>query len=171
MDKNIILETWGNNFFNYVDLDRFENLDEKSRALLENIGLPKSEILLLKFRKNLIRLSDEYNSGEIDDYILIGYEDERDFICLDNKNQVVLVEKESGISRFINSGVFEFINCITEYKIFIDRRVHFDESEYNDNSQKYAIELEEKLTTIDKNIKTAEYFWPVILEQIEFGMI
>ena len=171
MDKNIIFEVWDNKFFNYTGLDRFRSLDDRNRTCLEDIGLPKNEILLLKFRGNLIRLSEEYKLREIGNYILLGYEDERDYICLDNKNQVVLVEKETGLSRFINSGVCEFIDSLTEYKLFVDRRVNFDESEYNDNSQRYAKELEVKLTAIDNNIKTAEYFWPVILEQIEFGMV
>jgi len=171
MNKNIILETWGNKLFNYTGLDRFGNIDERNVACLEDIGLPKDEILLLKFRADLIRLSEEYKLRESGDYILLGYEDGRDYICLDNRNHVVLIEKESGLNRFINSGVCEFIECLTEYKLFTDKRVNLDESDYDDNSQKYAKKLEGKLFAIDKNLETAEYFWPVILEQVEFGMV
>jgi len=172
MTDSEIINLWGEeNLIRHKNTDMVQGIDYETNYYLSNVGLPKEDVLLLNFDIELHSLAKLKGFSGFDKYIVIGVEDGRDYICLNNDLSVVLIDKQVKDEKFINSSLKKFIQCLAEYKKVQNERSYRYEHGMELESESTARELEKTLATIDNEIESSEYFWSVITEQIEFEQI
>ncbi len=139
------------------------NLSNDTKKILCDIGLPYEPINFIQF-----------NIGEIEniklneEYTVIG----NDFgtnICINDKDELVFVDMENEYPiRFINKNLESFLKFVV---IFLSQ-----ENEINEADDDEIIQIMQKIRTefdmIDiQALSSEENWWPIILEQIELGVM
>lgn len=154
--------------FNKHELIRREDyricdLPDDTKAILCDIGVPKSPTPFIEF--NITEIED-IMLGE--QYYVIG----NDFgtkICVNHQGEVLSIDLEGEYPmRYINSNLSSFLECIAIYLSFEDAMKSSDEEEIGQVIDK----LKENFDLIDSSaLCSNENWWPVILEQIEMGLL
>lgn len=163
------------NFWGYDNLKRWSesnlrnvNIPQSSKRFLMDVGLPCKEDWLLRFDHEADQLPRLPNK---DNYCRIGFDDFVP-ICLDEKRDgcVIVVETEvGGTERFINSSVERFGEFLVLYEMY--RR---SPSSISERQLLNVIipQIEERMRKIDPNaFKNVENYWPVIIEQMNDGLL
>ena len=143
-------------------------INECSKDFLQNVGMPREVGMTLRFGPQSDENQQILNPGN---FLIIGFDD---FIpiCLDvmNSRRIVAVEEEFETDkiRFINSSVELFAESLVYYERY--RRLAIKAS---DKDIMEAISFtKDKLIVIDPLAFTdCESWWPVIIEQMEYGFL
>jgi len=150
-------------------LDQLEEFDlpRKTVDYLIKYGVPDNEILLLQF----FSTPSWYREG----LVKIGVEASVNLLCINNKTgSVVLVNHINATERFVNSNISCLVKCLENFQEVKEKRdIAAGDNDYLDEevNQKLVKKFEEKLYQTDSALKRAEYFWPLIVEQMEQQML
>ncbi|MEK7951059.1 SUKH-4 family immunity protein [Luteolibacter soli] len=157
-----------------LDLGRFRDfprerieelkIDEASKALLREVGLPEEAAPFLSFGdgpdKVLKKLSSasSFLDREFDRYRLLGSNGSGDFVCIDESDgSVIYLNHDSNMKRvFINSSVLQFAEslCLMAEAIQSD----------------FAFDFGLALARIDPAALNLDAMWPVEYEMIKGSM-
>lgn len=141
------------------------NLPDEIRSNLLSAEIPEREILLLKFSP-----APQEIPGE-PELIKIGVENDVRALCISKETgRALLFDPADRSSRFVNSSVKKLLECLARYECIQKTRdkiagdEEFVEEEVN---KKLVSQFEKDLYEIDRELERAEYFWPLIIEQME----
>ena len=162
------------NFWGQENLNRWSEsslrdvaIPQPSKRFLIEVGLPSNEDWTLRFDPEADHLPQLPNKGN---YRRIGFDDFVP-ICLDEKRSgcVVAVEKDVGGSeRFINSSVERFGEFLVLYQEYRKTARAVSEEEI----VKAIAGIEEGMRKADpKAFDDPNNYWPVILEQMNQGLL
>lgn len=143
------------------------SIPPSSKQFLTQIGLPNKESWTLRFdpgADQLPRLSNRSSCRRIgfDDFVPI---------CLDEMQGGIVIIDETevgGSERFINSSVERFGEFLVLYEEY--RRVARTASE--EEILRTIPDIEERMRMIDpKAFENPNYYWPLIVEQMNQGLL
>lgn len=162
------------NFWGQENLKRWSEsslrgvaIPQSSKQFLIEVGLPYKEDWTLRFDPEADHLPRLPNR---DNYRRIGFDDSVP-VCLDEKRGgcVVAVEKEvGGLERFINSSVERFGEFLVVYQEYRKTARVVSEEEII----KLIPSIDERMRKTDPNaFADPDFYWPVILEQMNQGLL
>lgn len=136
---------------------------------LTRFGLPAAEILLVKFSPVLTTVEGKPH------LVQIGIEADLNPVCISrNSGEVVVIDQAGNSERFINSDISAFVRCLLEFEKYkVLRNAIAGNSDYLDEAVNLEIveRFQNKIFDIDPALRHAEYFWPVVVEQMENQML
>lgn len=144
------------------DYNNFD-LTENTKKILCDIGLPKEPLGFIKFNIDELKtLKHE------DDFVIIGT-DLGTNICINKNDEIISVDFENEYpTRLINKNLESFLNFIVIFLLHEDEINSADDDTISQIIQKIKAEFEQ----IDElALNNQENWWPIILEQIETGMM
>ncbi|MCI9079622.1 MAG: hypothetical protein HFH68_12015 [Lachnospiraceae bacterium] len=139
------------------------NLSNNTKKILCDIGLPNKPLDFIQFNidetKNII-LDEEH--------IIIG-NDFGTYICINNKDEIISVDPQNEYPvRFINNNLETFLEFIITFLLYKDKISEASDDEINE----IIWQIEKKFNITDiRALSNEENWWPVILEQIELGIM
>jgi hypothetical protein len=164
MNESEIFNFYGKKLVKQSESLRDCSLSIMSKHILIDVGIPPSSIInftpsgIDKFIKN----------GNSDSYLLIGRSNNNEIgVSLVNETVVILNTGDG----YVNKNIQCFVETIYSFDIF-----HLDilEKRYGDirtNRKRYVDKLNDRLREIDETINERGYFWPGLVESIEFGIV
>lgn len=144
------------------DYNNFD-LTENTKKILCDIGLPKEPLGFIKFNIDELKtLKHE------DDFVIIGT-DLGTNICINKNDEIISVDFENEYpTRLINKNLESFLHFIVIFLLHEDEINSADDDTISQIIQKIKAEFEQ----IDElALNNQENWWPIILEQIETGMM
>lgn len=144
------------------DYNNFD-LTEHTKKILCDIGLPKEPLGFIKFNIDELKtLKHE------DDFVIIGT-DLGTNICINKNDEIISVDFENEYpTRLINKNLESFLHFIVIFLLHEDEINSADDDTISQIIQKIKAEFEQ----IDElALNNQENWWPIILEQIETGMM
>ena len=144
------------------DYNNFD-LTENTKKILCDIGLPKEPLGFIKFNIDELKtLKHE------DDFVIIGT-DLGTNICINKNDEIISVDFENEYpTRLINKNLESFLNFIVIFLLHEDEINSADDDTISQIIQKTKAEFEQ----IDElALNNQENWWPIILEQIEMGVM
>nr|MBP3282910.1 SUKH-4 family immunity protein [Treponema sp.] len=144
------------------DYNNFD-LTENTKKILCDIGLPKEPLGFIKFNIDELKtLKHE------DDFVIIGT-DLGTNICINKNGEIISVDFENEYpTRLINKNLESFLHFIVVFLLHEDEINSADDDTISQIIQKIKAEFEQ----IDElALNNQENWWPIILEQIETGMM
>lgn len=144
------------------DYNNFD-LTENTKKILCDIGLPKEPLGFIKFNIDELKtLKHE------DDFVIIGT-DLGTNICISKNDEIISVDFENEYpTRLINKNLESFLHFIVIFLLHEDEINSADDDTISQIIQKIKAEFEQ----IDElALNNQENWWPIILEQIETGMM
>lgn len=144
------------------DYNNFD-LTENTKKILCDIGLPKEPLGFIKFNIDELKtLKHE------DDFVIIGT-DLGTNICINKNDEIISVDFENEYpTRLINKNLESFLHFIVIFLLHEDEINSADDDTISQIIQKIKVEFEQ----IDElALNNQENWWPIILEQIETGMM
>lgn len=149
--------------FKLITREEYRNCDlsNTTKKILCDIGLPKKPLNFLQFN-----IEEIENIKLEEKYIIIGH----DFgtnICINHKDEIVSIDLENEYPiRFINKSLEAFLKFI----IFLSYREKIDDED--DEISRVIQEIRNEFDMIDiQALSNEENWWPIILEQIELGLM
>lgn len=149
------------------------NIPEKEKKILCEEGLPENVLPFLEFNTKKgapIYLENAYPNNSEFKFIIIGYDYEVP-ICIGESNEVV----EKGYEQvcFVNSNLESLLECVA---IFLTYQEKLEETMNSDIDEEGRIdiikEIKQKFNKVDSRaLENDEHFWPLILEQVEDGLL
>lgn len=145
------------------------NFTEVTSKYLIEYGVPRNEILLIKFTDNLKWYNDKRK------LVVIGVEDKISKLCIEvSSDEIYLVDEDETAKKFINSSISNFVECLNEYENIQKEREGITNSngdlDERENAQ-LVNKFELNIFMIDPKLCEAEYFWPLIVEQMKCLML
>ena len=144
------------------DYNNFD-LTENTKKILCDIGLTKEPLGFIKFNIDELKtLKHE------DDFVIIGT-DLGTNICINKNDEIISVDFENEYpTRLINKNLESFLHFIVIFLLHEDEINSADDDTISQIIQKIKAEFEQ----IDElALNNQENWWPIILEQIETGMM
>ncbi|BDC97649.1 SUKH-4 family immunity protein [Treponema saccharophilum] len=144
------------------DYNNFD-LTENTKKILCDIGIPKEPLGFIKFNIDELKtLKHE------DDFVIIGT-DLGTNICINKNDEIISVDFENEYpTRLINKNLESFLHFIVIFLLHEDEINSADDDTISQIIQKIKVEFEQ----IDElALNNQENWWPIILEQIETGMM
>lgn len=144
------------------DYNNFD-LTENTKKILCDIGLPREPLGFIKFNIDELKtLKHE------DDFVIIGT-DLGTNICINKNDEIISVDFENEYpTRLINKNLESFLHFIVIFLSHEDEINSADDDTISQIIQKIKAEFEQ----IDElALNNQENWWPIILKQIETGMM
>lgn len=166
--KRKFIEVWGDSLIKISpSLIRGYLISSNTKNFLLSIGLPGDENDLINFYTNPeFHLAYKHLN---DRYIVIG-DDFGTKICIDEKSDEIFSvdDREELPTRFINSNIEFLLAFLVIYKSHLPLL----EDATDDEAVKIVKKMKKVFREIDsKALKNEENWWPLILEQIEDGLM
>lgn len=159
-----IYEYWKNNFV-LIKQEKYRdcNLSDNTKRILCDVGLPEEPIYFIHFNVNQ---ADEIRYNEKN--MVIGDDFGTD-ICIGIKEEIVSVDPRHVYPvRFINTSLECFIRFIIIFLSFEEKITDADDDEIN----MILNNVREEFDRVDRQaLLNEENWWPVVLEQIEGGLM
>lgn len=150
--------------FKLITREDYRNCDlsNNTKKILCDIGLPYKPLNFIQFN------IEEIEDIKLDkDYIIIG----NDFgtnICVNYKDEIVSIDTENEYPiRFINKDLETFLKFIV---IFLSHENEIEEADDEIDQVMQKVRTEFDMTDI-RALSSEENWWPIILEQIELGVM
>lgn len=139
------------------------NLPDKEKKILCEEGLPEISLYFLHF-----------NTEQEDDillnnsYVIIG-DDNGNVICIKQDGKIVSIDSYGKYKEwFVNSNLECLLECVAIFLMYDDRLATADDKE----ASVLIEEIRQQFNQVDANaLDDDENWWPVILEQIEWGLM
>lgn len=139
-------------------------LPEDAKAFLTEVGLPVG----IDWTLRLSMPSEEMPRPACSrDHVVIGYDDEVP-ICLSLRNQGQVVAIDVNRTRFVNTSVSHFAQCLVHYQRYRLLVRGLD----NEEASSLIEQTEQAMQSTDSAaFGKADLWWPVIVEQMYAGFL
>ena len=150
--------------FKLIKREKYREYDltNNTKNILCDIGLPLEPLYFIHFYTE-----DMENIILDEEHIIIG-NDLGTNICINNKDEIVAIDKEGKYpKRFINKNLEAFLEFIVIYLSY-----EYIMKDTNDDIDQTIQEIREKFDMIDAQaLNSEENWWSLILEQVELGLM
>lgn len=162
-DKETLMTHFGERLIRKIVDPVLTALSDETLDVLRHVGLPDfDDFIWFETDDKLVATVIHGRT-----YLRIGYSAGRP-LCIKAADGTVVLNRDK--EDFVNTSVLQFLRCLYTCDLFHEEVVTRKYGFIRENRLAYAQLLQQRLHNIDPAIDTQGYFWPAVVESIEFGL-